>query len=158
MKEITLKVNGQTISGSVDDSTRLLDFVRDSLQLTGTKEGCAVGECGACTVILNGDAVCSCLVLAAQCDNATLTTVEGLASDSVGKQLQDAFVENGGVQCGFCTPGFLMSAKALLDKNAKPNEQELLTALEGNICRCTGYHNIVKAVQAGSDATRSAGS
>ena len=151
MKEITLKVNGQTISGSVDDSTRLLDFVRDSLQLTGTKEGCAVGECGACTVILNGDAVCSCLVLAAQCDNATLTTVEGLASDSVGKQLQDAFVENGGVQCGFCTPGFLMSAKALLDKNAKPNEQELLTALEGNICRCTGYHNIVKSVLTAAD-------
>ena len=147
MKEITLKVNGQTISGSVDDSTRLLDFVRDSLQLTGTKEGCAVGECGACTVILNGDAVCSCLVLAAQCDNATLTTVEGLASDSVGKQLQDAFVENGGVQCGFCTPGFLMSAKALLDKNAKPNEQELLTALEGNICRCTGYQQILQSIK-----------
>ncbi len=147
MKEITLKVNGQTISGSVDDSTRLLDFVRDSLQLTGTKEGCAVGECGACTVILNGDAVCSCLVLAAQCDNATLTTVEGLASDSVGKQLQDAFVENGGVQCGFCTPGFLMSAKALLDKNAKPNEQELLTALEGNICRCTGYQPILQSIK-----------
>lgn len=147
MKEITLKVNGQTISGSVDDSTRLLDFVRDSLQLTGTKEGCAVGECGACTVILNGDAVCSCLVLAAQCDNATLTTVEGLASDSVGKQLQDAFVENGGVQCGFCTPGFLMSAKALLDKNAKPNEQELLMALEGNICRCTGYQPILQSIK-----------
>ena len=147
MKEITLKVNGQTISGSVDDSTRLLDFVRDSLQLTGTKEGCAVGECGACTVILNGDAVCSCLVLAAQCDNATLTTVEGLASDSVGKQLQDAFVENGGVQCSFCTPGFLMSAKALLDKNAKPNEQELLTALEGNICRCTGYQPILQSIK-----------
>ena len=147
MKEITLKVNGQTISGSVDDSTRLLDFVRDSLQLTGPKEGCAVGECGACTVILNGDAVCSCLVLAAQCDNATLTTVEGLASDSVGKQLQDAFVENGGVQCGFCTPGFLMSAKALLDKNAKPNEQELLTALEGNICRCTGYQPILQSIK-----------
>ena len=147
MKEITLKVNGQTISGSVDDSTRLLDFVRDSLQLTGTKEGCAVGECGACTVILNGDAVCSCLVLAAQCDNATLTTVEGLASDSVGKQLQNAFVENGGVQCGFCTPGFLMSAKALLDKNAKPNEQELLTALEGNICRCTGYQPILQSIK-----------
>ena len=147
MKEITLKVNGQTISGSVDDSTRLLDFVRDSLQLTVTKEGCAVGECGACTVILNGDAVCSCLVLAAQCDNATLTTVEGLASDSVGKQLQDAFVENGGVQCSFCTPGFLMSAKALLDKNAKPNEQELLTALEGNICRCTGYQPILQSIK-----------
>ena len=103
MSKITLNVNGQTVSGDVEGNIRLLDFVRDSLELTGTKEGCAVGECGACTVILNGEAVCSCLVLAAQCDNATVTTVEGLALDNVGKKLQEAFVENGGVQCGFCT-------------------------------------------------------
>lgn len=147
MSKITLKVNGQTVSGDVDGNTRLLDFVRDSLELTGTKEGCAVGECGACTVVLNGNAVCSCLVLAAQCDNANVTTVEGLALDNVGKKLQESFVENGGVQCGFCTPGVLMSAKALLDKNAKPSEQEVLDALEGNICRCTGYQPILQSVR-----------
>lgn len=147
MSKITLKVNGQTVSGDVDGNTRLLDFVRDSLDLTGTKEGCAVGECGACTVILNGDAVCSCLVLAAQCDNASVTTVEGLAADQLGKRLQESFIENGGVQCGFCTPGVLMSAKALLDKNAKPSEQELLDALEGNICRCTGYQPILQSLR-----------
>lgn len=148
MSQISLQVNGQTVSGDVDGSTRLLDFVRDTLNLTGTKEGCAVGECGACTVIMNGDAVCSCLVLAAQCDNATVTTVEGLASDSLGQKLQAAFVEHGGVQCGFCTPGVLMSAKALLDKTPKPSEQELLDALEGNICRCTGYQPILQSVHA----------
>lgn len=148
MSQISLQVNGQTVSGDVDGSTRLLDFVRDTLNLTGTKEGCAVGECGACTVIMNGDAVCSCLVLAAQCNNATVTTVEGLASDSLGQKLQAAFVEHGGVQCGFCTPGVLMSAKALLDKTPKPSEQELLDALEGNICRCTGYQPILQSVHA----------
>jgi len=148
MSKISLQVNGQTVSGDVDGSTRLLDFVRNSLDLTGTKEGCAVGECGACTVIMNGDAVCSCLVLAAQCDNATVTTVEGLASDSLGQKLQAAFVEHGGVQCGFCTPGVLMSAKALLDKNSKPSDQELLDALEGNICRCTGYQPILQSLRA----------
>lgn len=147
MSKITLKVNGQTVSGDVDGNTRLLDFVRDSLELTGTKEGCAVGECGACTVVMNGNAVCSCLVLAAQCDNANVTTVEGLALDNVGKKLQESFVENGGVQCGFCTPGVLMSAKALLDKNAKPSEQEVLDALEGNICRCTGYQPILQSLR-----------
>ena len=147
MSKITLQVNGQTVSGDVDGNTRLLDFVRESLDLTGTKEGCAVGECGACTVILNGDAVCSCLVLAAQCDNASVTTVEGLAADQLGKRLQESFIENGGVQCGFCTPGVLMSAKALLDKNAKPSEQELLDALEGNICRCTGYQPILQSLR-----------
>ena len=153
MSKISLKVNGKTVSGEVDGSTRLLDFVRDSLDLTGTKEGCAVGECGACTVILNGDAVCSCLVLASQCDNSAITTVEGLALDSVGQKLQTAFVENGGVQCGFCTPGVLMSAKALLDKNPKPNEQELLDALEGNICRCTGYQPILNSLHSVIDTS-----
>ena len=148
MSKISLRVNGQAVSGDVDGSTRLLDFVRDSLELTGTKEGCAVGECGACTVILNGDAVCSCLVLAAQCDNATITTVEGLASDSLGQELQTAFIEHGGGQCGFCTPGVLMSAKALLDKNPKPSDEELLDALEGNICRCTGYQPILQSLRA----------
>jgi len=148
MSKISLQVNGKTVSGEVEGNTRLLDFVRDTLDLTGTKEGCAVGECGACTVIMNGDAVCSCLVLAAQCDNAMITTVEGLASDSLGQKLQTAFVEHGGVQCGFCTPGVLMSAKALLDKTPKPSDQELLDALEGNICRCTGYQPILQSLRA----------
>jgi carbon-monoxide dehydrogenase small subunit len=148
MSKISLKVNGQTVNCDVDGNTRLLDFVRESLELTGTKEGCAVGECGACTVILNGEAVCSCLVLAAQCDNATVTTIEGLALDSIGQKLQTAFIDHGGVQCGFCTPGVLMSAKALLDKNAKPSEQELLDALEGNLCRCTGYQPILQSLHA----------
>lgn len=148
MNRITLTVNGQTVSAEVDGSTRLLDFVRNELDLTGTKEGCSVGECGACTVILNGDAVCSCLVLAAQCDGATVSTVEGLNQDDTGRKLQESFVEHGGVQCGFCTPGVLMSTKALLDKNAKPSEQEVLDALEGNMCRCTGYQPILNSVKA----------
>ena len=148
MTSITLTVNGETVSGEVDGSTRLLDFVRNQLDLTGTKEGCAVGECGACTVIMNGDAVCSCLVLAAQCDGAKISTVEGLNQDATGRKLQESFVENGGVQCGFCTPGVLMSTKALLDKNPKPSEQEVLDALEGNMCRCTGYQPILNSVKA----------
>ncbi len=148
MSKISLKVNGRAVDGNVDGHTRLLDFLRNALDLTGTKEGCAIGECGACTVVLNGDAVCSCLVLAAQCDNSTVTTVEGLSSDSLGQKLQSAFIEHGGVQCGFCTPGVLMSVKALLDKNAKPSEQELLDALEGNICRCTGYQPILQSLRA----------
>lgn len=148
MSNITLTVNGQTVSGEVDGSTRLLDFVRNQLDLTGTKEGCSVGECGACTVIMNGDAVCSCLVLAAQCDGAVISTVEGLDQDETGKKLQESFVEHGGVQCGFCTPGVLMSTKALLDKNPKPSEAEVMDALEGNMCRCTGYQPILNSVKA----------
>lgn len=147
MTKITLKVNGNAVTAEVEGTVRLLDFIREHLRLTGTKEGCAVGECGACTIIMNGEAVCSCLILAAQCDGAEILTVESLAEDKIGKKLQTAFVENGGVQCGFCTPGVLMSTKALLDKNPQPSKDELLDALEGNICRCTGYQPILKSIE-----------
>ncbi|UJF17687.1 (2Fe-2S)-binding protein [Vibrio sp. SS-MA-C1-2] len=148
MTQITLTINDEQMTVDVDGNVRLLDFVRDKLQLTGTKEGCAVGECGACTVIMNGDSVCSCMVLAAQCDGAVITTIEGVAEDPLAKALQDSFVETGGVQCGFCTPGVLMSSKALLDKTPEPTDEQLMDALEGNLCRCTGYQPIIKSIRA----------
>lgn len=147
MNKITLTVNGQLVSAEIDGTVRLLDFLRETLDLTGTKEGCGVGECGACTVILNGRAVHACLTLAAQCDNAEISTVEGLEADVTGRALQQAFVEQGGVQCGFCTPGVLMSAKALLDKTPSPSEEQILDAMEGNICRCTGYQPILNSIR-----------
>ncbi|UQY45104.1 (2Fe-2S)-binding protein [Mixta hanseatica] len=148
MKVIELKVNGICVRREVDDNRRLIDFLREDLQLTGTKEGCSVGECGACTVILEGKAVCSCLLLAAQCDGAQITTVEALRHDKIGQRLQSAFVRHGGVQCGFCTPGFLMSAKALLDATPRPSDRQIYDALEGNLCRCTGYRPIIKSIKA----------
>jgi len=147
MLNIKFEVNNQTYELEVDDSKRLLDILREDLGLTGTKEGCGVGECGACTVIMNGDAVNSCLILAAQVDGAKIETVENLDNDGVLNRLQKAFVENGAIQCGFCTPGMLMSAKALLDKNPHPTVAEIKDALEGNLCRCTGYVPIIKSVQ-----------
>lgn len=148
MKVIEMKVNGICVRREVDDNRRLIDFLREDLQLTGTKEGCSVGECGACTVILEGKAVCSCLLLAAQCDGAQITTVEALRHDKIGQRLQSAFVRHGGVQCGFCTPGFLMSAKALLDATPHPSDRQIYDALEGNLCRCTGYRPIIKSIKA----------
>lgn len=148
MNVIELKVNGIRVRREVDDNRRLIDFLREDLQLTGTKEGCSVGECGACTVIMEGKAVCSCLLLAAQCDGAQITTVEALRHDKIGQRLQNAFVRHGGVQCGFCTPGFLMSAKALLDATPQPDDRQIYNALEGNLCRCTGYRPIIKSIKA----------
>ncbi|MEB6334904.1 (2Fe-2S)-binding protein [Serratia rhizosphaerae] len=148
MTTIKMKVNGISVSAEVDGNLRLLDFLRENLDLTGTKEGCAVGECGACTVIMDGKAVCSCLLLAAQCHGAEVTTVEALQRDPVGKRLQHAFVEHGGVQCGFCTPGVLLSTKALLDSNPQPSDADIKEALEGNLCRCTGYQPIIKSIKA----------
>ncbi|CAM6583828.1 TPA: (2Fe-2S)-binding protein [Klebsiella michiganensis] len=148
MNHIELKVNGIRITRDVKDNVRLIDFLREELKLTGTKEGCSVGECGACTVIMDGKSVCSCLLLAAQCNGAEVTTVEALHHDPVGKKLQNAFIRHGGVQCGFCTPGVLMSAKALLDANPAPSDDELKEALEGNICRCTGYQPIITSIKA----------
>ncbi len=147
MINIKLNVNGKDHELEVEDSMRLLDIIRDELRLTGTKEGCAVGECGACTVIMNGDAVNSCLILATQADNAIIETVENLEQDDVLSKLQNAFVEEGAIQCGFCTPGMLMSAKALLDKIQHPTENQIKEALEGNLCRCTGYVPILNAVK-----------
>ena len=148
MSKIKVKVNGKLIDAQVNGQMRLLDFVRDKLNLTATKEGCAVGECGACTVIMDGNAVCSCLVLAEQCDGAEITTLEGLSNDPMAKKLQNTFVEHGGVQCGFCTPGVLMSTSALLAKHPQPSDEQLLDALEGNICRCTGYQPIIQSIHA----------
>ncbi|RJT42238.1 (2Fe-2S)-binding protein [Rahnella woolbedingensis] len=148
MSNITLKVNGITVQSNVDGNRRLLDFLREDLNLTGTKEGCAVGECGACTVIMDGKSVCSCLLLAAQCEGAEITTIEALHRDPVGKKLQNAFIQHGGVQCGFCTPGVLLSTKALLDVRPDPSDDEINEALEGNLCRCTGYQPIIRSIKA----------
>ena len=148
MIDIKFKVNGKEVRLEVDDSMRLLDILREKLDLTGTKEGCSVGECGACTVIMNGEAVNSCMILACQLQDAEIETVENLEQNEVLSALQESFLENGAIQCGFCTPGMLMSAKALLDKKPHPQIKEIKTALEGNLCRCTGYIPIVKAVSA----------
>ncbi|HHT62988.1 MAG: (2Fe-2S)-binding protein [Bacillota bacterium] len=145
--EISLHVNGKTYRLNVDPRKRLIDVLRDDLNLTGTKEGCGEGECGACTVILDGQAVNSCLVLACQARDKEILTVEGLARNGELDSLQKSFIEHGAVQCGFCTPGMLMSAKALLIKNPHPTEQEIKEAVAGNLCRCTGYNKIIAAIK-----------
>lgn len=144
---ITLKVNGRARDLAVEPNRTLLDVLRHDLELTGTKRGCDLGECGSCTVILNGKPVNSCLVLAIQANGSEILTIEGLAGPSGLQPLQRAFVEKGAIQCGFCTPGMILSATNLLQKNPKPSEEEIRTALSGNLCRCTGYQKIVEAVQ-----------
>jgi carbon-monoxide dehydrogenase small subunit len=141
-------VNGDARRVDIDPDTRLIDVLRDHLDLTGTKEGCGEGECGACTVIMDGVAVNSCLVLGLQARGRRVLTVEGLAQDGELDTLQKAFIDAGAIQCGFCSPGMLMSAKALLMKNPHPSEAEIRLAIAGNLCRCTGYTKIVQAVQA----------
>lgn len=141
--EIHLTVNGTLERVTVPANMTLMLLLREMLALTGTKNGCSAGECGACTVLLNGEAVNSCMVLAAECDGAEVITVEGLAGDP----LQDALIHTGGVQCGFCTPGVLISSRALLNRNPNPNEEEIKEALVGNLCRCTGYVRIIEAVR-----------
>ena len=147
MIDLIFNVNGEDVRLEVDDSMRLVDILREKLDLTGTKEGCGIGECGACTVIMNAEAVCSCLILAGQLQDAEIETVENLENSGILSELQQAFLKHGAIQCGFCTPGMLMSAKALLDKNPHPTEQEIKDVLEGNLCRCTGYIPIVEAVK-----------
>ncbi len=147
MVRVRMKVNAQNVEVDVPGGERLLDTIRDRLRLTGTKEGCGVGECGACTVIMDGQAVNSCLALTAQCNGAEIITVEGLAKDGEMHPLQRAFIEHGAVQCGFCTPGMLMSAKALLEANPHPGRDEIRQAIAGNLCRCTGYEQIVQAIE-----------
>ncbi len=144
---IELAVNNKNIKMDVDPTTRLIDFLRDDLNLTGVKEGCSEGECGACTVILNGEAVTSCTILTGQADGCDILTIEGLAQSGELDDIQKSFIENGAVQCGFCTPGMILSCKALLMKNPNPSEDEIKRAIEGNLCRCTGYNKIVKAVK-----------
>jgi aerobic carbon-monoxide dehydrogenase small subunit len=148
MRKITLFVNGQEHSLEVEEHKTLLRVLRDQLRLTGTKEGCGTGECGACTVLLNRKAVNACLVLAVEAEGQQITTIEGLGMPGNLHPLQASFVEHGAVQCGFCTPGMVLAAQALLDENPHPSEEEIRLALAGNLCRCTGYAKIVKAIQA----------
>lgn len=145
---ISLTVNGDRYEVAVAPHQRLLDVIRDGLDLTGTKEGCGEGECGACTVIMDGRPVNACLVLAPQADGADIITIEGLSVDGTMSLLQRQFVEKGAVQCGFCSPGMIMTAKALLDEEPDPDEAAVRDALSGNLCRCTGYEKIVDAVLA----------
>ena len=152
--KIRFTVNGRPVERETDAETRLLDLLREDLALTGTKEGCGEGECGACTVLVDGRAVNSCLVLAPQVDGKSVLTIEGLADGETLHPIQQAFVDKGGVQCGFCTPGFIMSTVALLRENPDPTDEEILTALEGNLCRCTGYTKIVEAVRAAAERMR----
>ncbi len=154
MTEVTLTVNGQTRSASVPPETTLLVLLRDHLSLTGAKLGCDVGDCGACTVIVDGMAVNSCLMLAGQADGRNVTTIEGLATRDRLHPIQKAFEETGALQCGFCGPGAIMASKALLDDNPNPSVKEIRDALSGSLCRCTGYTKMIDAVQEAARAMR----
>ena len=147
MPSISVTVNGVQHTKDVESRLLLVEFLRDSLDLTGTHLGCDTSGCGACTVLLNGAAVKSCTVFAAQANGGEITTIEGLASNGALHPLQEGFWEMHGLQCGFCTPGMIMASADLLEKNPTPSEEEIRKGLSGNFCRCTGYHNIVKAVQ-----------
>ncbi len=148
---ITLKDNGDSYELAVDPRRTLLEVLRTQLNLTGTKKGCDNGNCGACTVLIDGKAVASCLTLAVEAQGSEITTIEGLAKGTELHPLQKAFVEHGAVQCGYCTPGMIMSAKGLLDENPNPTEEEIRKAIEGNLCRCTGYQQIVEAIVSVTD-------
>jgi carbon-monoxide dehydrogenase small subunit len=146
--QVSVTVNGAARSADVEPRLLLVHFLRETLGLTGTHVGCDTSNCGACTVHLNGEAVKSCTLLAVQADGAEITTIEGMGTEGALHPLQEAFWEHHGLQCGYCTPGMIMAAADLLQRNSDPSEQEVREALAGNLCRCTGYHNIVKAVQA----------
>jgi len=152
--QISLMINGETEQVVVPSNLTLMQMLRDKLALTGTKNGCNAGECGACTVLLNGEPVNSCMVLAVECDGMQVLTVEGLVKDGVLDPVQQTIMEHGGVQCGFCTPGILISARALIDRNANPSDDDIREALVGNLCRCTGYLRIVDAVQEAASRQR----
>ncbi len=146
METLSLSINGEKVKSLIDPKTTLQEFLHDTLRLTGTKEGCGSGLCGCCTVMVDGKAVKSCLIFALQVRGKSIRTIEGLAYEDTLDPVQNAFVENGAIQCGFCSAGMIMSSKALLDENPSPSEKEVRHALSGNLCRCTGYHKIVKAV------------
>jgi aerobic carbon-monoxide dehydrogenase small subunit len=154
MPTVSMTVNGKAATGNVEGRTLLVQFLRDQLSLTGTHIGCDTSQCGACVVHVDGKSVKSCTLLAVQANGAKVTTIEGLASNGELHPMQAAFKEHHGLQCGYCTPGMVMSAVDLASRNGDPTEQEVREWLEGNICRCTGYHNIVKAVQTGARAMR----
>lgn len=147
-QEISLRINGEEYQVSVPPERLLVDVLREDLLLTGTKKGCAEGECGACTVLIDGEPVASCMTMVGQVQGKEITTIEGLARDGQLHPIQKAFVELGAIQCGFCSPGFIMVSKALLDKNPNPTEEDIKRAIAGNLCRCTGYQKIVEAIQA----------
>lgn len=155
-QQITVTVNGVQHTSEVEPRLLLVHYLRDVLNLTGTHVGCDTSQCGACTVIMNGSAVKSCTVLAVQADGAEITTIEGLAKDGQLHPLQEGFWEMHGLQCGFCTPGMIMTAYDLLQKNPNPTEEEIRHGLEGNLCRCTGYQNIVRSIQYAADKMRGA--
>jgi carbon-monoxide dehydrogenase small subunit len=150
---IRLTVNNQECELAVEPNLTLLDLLRYRLELTGTKKGCDEGDCGACAVIMNGKAVSSCLVLAVQANGKEILTIEGMETEEGIHPIQQAFIDNGAIQCGYCTPGMILSAKALLDRNPHPSEEEIRTAISGNLCRCTGYQKIVEAVEEASAKT-----
>jgi carbon-monoxide dehydrogenase small subunit len=154
MPTVSMTVNGKSATGNVEGRTLLVQFLRDQLGLTGTHIGCDTSQCGACVVHVDGKSVKSCTLLAVQANGAKVTTIEGLASNGDLHPMQAAFKEHHGLQCGYCTPGMVMSAVDLANRNGDPSERDVREWLEGNICRCTGYHNIVKAVQAGARAMR----
>ena len=145
--EVSMTVNGREVSGDVEARTLLVHFIRENLRLTGTHVGCESGYCGACTVHVDGQAVKSCTMLAVQADRSSVTTIEGLASNGDLHPVQEGFWERHGLQCGFCTPGMIMTSVALLEENNNPSEAEIRHGIEGKLCRCTGYHNIVKAIE-----------
>ena len=150
MTNVNLTLNGKAVSADVPDNTLLVSFIRETMKLTGTHVGCDTSQCGACVVHVNGESVKSCTMLAVAAEGAEVTTIEGIGSSESLHPMQQAVQENHGLQCGFCTPGMVMSAIELVEKNPNPSEQDVREGLEGNICRCTGYHNIVKSVQAGA--------
>ena len=154
MATVSLTVNGKVMSAEASADTLLVNFIRENLGMTGTHVGCDTSQCGACVVMVNGDSVKSCTMLAVQAEGAEVTTVEGLASNGDLHPMQQAFHDNHALQCGFCTPGMLISSIDLVTKNPDASEAEIRHGLEGNLCRCTGYHNIVKAVQAGAAAMK----
>ena len=152
--QVGCKINGQNYTGMTGPRTLLVQFLRDELNLTGTHVGCDTGHCGACTIMMNGKTVKSCMVLAVQALGAEILTVEGLAKGDKLHPIQEAFWENHGLQCGYCTPGMLMSALFLLERNPDPSEEEIRRGIEGNLCRCTGYVNIVKSIDAAAKKMR----
>src|SRR5512145_1619708 len=156
--KITITINNEVENVDVPSNMTLLQMLREKLVLTGAKNGCSAGECGACTVMLNGEPVNSCMVLAVECDGAQITTVEGLAHNSHLSPIQEVLIAHGGVQCGFCTPGMLISAQALLHRNPHPTDYEIREALVGNLCRCTGYLRIIKAVKEAAELQKIAAS
>ena len=145
--EVSMTVNGTTYTNDVEPRTLLVHYLRENLRLTGTHVGCDTSSCGACTIIVNGETIKSCTLLAVQCEGAEIKTIEGMATNGQLHPIQESFREKHGLQCGFCTPGMIMSSWQLLERNPNPSEDEIRQALEGNFCRCTGYHNIVTAVQ-----------